>query len=261
VSKPGDLYLLGDHRLLCGDSTNPGDVQRLMAGKKASLMATDPPYLVDYTGGEHPATEANGGKRGEETSKHWDTYIDHEHSVAFYVDFLRCALDHALEDHAAVYQCYGVMRSEVIWAAWRQVGLLAHQVLIWKKTRSVLTYSWYMWDYEPLLVGWREGHQPKLKPPADSRAVWEIESRIEDNPGSIHPTMKPVELIRRPILYHTRPGGLIYEPFSGSGTALIAAEDSGRVCYAIEQSPAFVDVSVQRWEHFTGQSAVCEKAT
>jgi DNA modification methylase len=260
-SKTGDLYLLGDHRLLCGDSTRPDDVKRLMAGQRASLMATDPPYLVNYQGGEHPATEANGGKRGEETSKHWDSYIDHEHSVAFYVDFLKAALEHALTDDAAVYQCYGVMRSEVIWAAWREVGLLAHQVLIWKKTRSVLTYSWYMWDYEPLLVGWREGHQPKLKPPADSRAVWEIESKIEDNPGSIHPTMKPVELIRRPILYHTHPGGLIYEPFSGSGTALIAAEDSGRVCYALEQSPAFVDVSVQRWEHFTGQSAVCEKAT
>ena len=159
-----------------------------MAGKRASLMATDPPYLVDYAGGEHPATEANGGKRGEETSKHWDAYIDHEHSVAFYVDFLKAALEHALTDDAAVYQCYGVMRSEVIWQAWREVGLLAHQVLIWKKTRSVLTYSWYLWDYEPLLVGWREGHQPPRQPPADAKAVWEIESAIEDGAGGVHPT-------------------------------------------------------------------------
>jgi len=260
VTKLGDLYLLGEHRLLCGDSTKAEHVQRLMSGKKATLMATDPPYLVDYRGGEHPATEANGGKRGEETSKHWDSYIDHEHSVAFYVDFLQAALDHALTGDAAVYQCYGVMRSEVIWQAWREVGLLAHQVLIWKKSRSVLTYSWYMWDYEPLLVGWREGHQPPLKPPADSRAVWEIESKIEDGAGSIHPTMKPVELVRRPILYHTHRGGLIYEPFSGSGTAIIAAEDSGRVCYALEQSPAFVDVAVARWESFTGKKATLEKA-
>jgi hypothetical protein len=81
ATKPGDLYLLGNHRLLCGDATNPDDVGRLMAGKRATLMATDPPYLVDYQGGEHPATEANGGKRGQQTSKHWDTYVDHEHSV------------------------------------------------------------------------------------------------------------------------------------------------------------------------------------
>ena len=115
-----------------------------------------------------------------------------------------------------------------------------------------------MWDYEPLLVGWRQGHQPSLKPPADSRAVWEIESRIEDGAGPIHPTMKPVELIRRPILYHTRPGGLIYEPFSGSGTALIAAEQTDRTCYALEQSPQFVDVAVTRWEAFTGKKATKE---
>jgi DNA modification methylase len=253
ASRTGDLWLLGKHRLLCGDSTSADDVQLLMAGKRASLMATDPPYLVDYQGGAHPASEANEGAANKD--KHWDTYIDHEHSVEFYVDFLRCALDDALAANAAVYQCYGIMRSEVIWQAWREVGLLAHQVLIWKKTRSVLTYSWYMWDYEPLLVGWRQGHQPPLKPPADSRAVWEIESKIEDGAGSIHPTMKPVELIRRPILYHTKPGGLIYEPFSGSGTAIIAAENTGRACYAMEQSPAFVDAAVSRWEAYTGEEA------
>jgi len=255
VTQPGDLYLLGEHRLLCGDATEPKDVARLMDGEKASLMATDPPYLVDYTGGEHPATEANGGKRGEETAKHWDEYVDHEHSVEFYVEFLKTALACALTPDAAIYQCYGIMRSEVIWQAWRECGLLAHQVVIWRKTRSVLTYSWFMWDYEPILVGWPEGHQPKRKPPADSKAVWEISSAIEDTPGSIHPTMKPVELIRRPIIYHTRPGELIYEPFSGSGTAIIAAESTGRVCYAIEQSAAFCDVAVRRFEAFTGKQA------
>ena len=250
VAKPGDLWLLGKHRLLCGDATNVGDVVRLMDGKKAILMATDPPYLVDYQGGSHPATEANGGAADKD--KHWDTYVDHEHSVAFYVDFLGAAIDHALTPEAAVYQCYGIMRSEVIWAAWREVGLLAHQVLIWKKTRSVLTYSWYMWDYEPVLVGWVQGHQPRMNPPADARAVWEIDSKIEDAPGSIHPTIKPVELIRRPITYHTKPGELIYEPFSGSGTAIIAAEETGRVCYAMELSPVFVDVACERYRRFTG---------
>jgi len=253
VSQSGDLYLLGEHRLLCGDATNPDDVTRLMAGKRASLMATDPPYLVDYAGGQHPSSEANGG--AENKDKHWDTYIDHEHSVAFYVEFLRCALDHALTDHAAIYQWFGIMRTEVIWAAWREVGLLPHQVLIWKKTRSVLTYSHFMWNFEPMIYGWRQGHMPKLKPPADAKAVWEIGSAIEDGASGIHPTQKPVETIRRPISYHTRSGGLLYEPFSGSGTALIAAEEMGRTCYAMEQAPQFVDVAVARWESFTGRKA------
>ena len=253
VSQPGDLWLLGAHRLLCGDSTSPADVQRLMAGERAAAMITDPPYLVDYQGGDHPASEANQGDASRD--KHWDTYIDHEHSVAFYVDFLRTAIECALAESAAIYQCFGIMRTEVIWQAWRQVGLLPHQVLIWKKTRAVLTYSHFMWDYEPIMYGWPAGHMPPVKPPAEARAVWEIASAIEDAPGSIHPTMKPVELVRRPIEWHTTPGGLIYEPFSGSGTVLIAAEMTGRRCCAIELSPAFVDCAVTRWERFTGKRA------
>jgi DNA modification methylase len=255
-AKPGDLWLLGEHRLLCGDSTDPDQVQRLMAGERATLMATDPPYLVDYVGGAHPASAGNGGVAARD--KHWDEYIDHPHAVEFYVDFLKVALEQALTPEAAVYQCYGIMRSEVIWQAWREVGLLAHQVVVWKKTRSVLTYSWFLWDYEPLLVGWPAGHQPKTHPPAEATAVWEIGSAIEDGAAGLHPTQKPVELIRRPITWHTQPGGLIYEPFSGSGTAFIAAEQTGRRCYAIEQSPAFVEAAVKRWERFTGGSATLE---
>ena len=108
----------------------------------------------------------------------------------------------------------------------------------------MLTYSHFMWDYEPMMYGWREGSMPKARPPADAKAIWEIASTIEDGANGLHPTQKPVETIRRPIDYHTKPGALIYEPFAGSGTALIAAEMTGRRCYAIEQSPAFVDAAV-----------------
>jgi DNA modification methylase len=283
VSKPGDLWTLGKHRLLCGDSTNADDVQRLMAGKRASLMATDPPYLVDYDGGNHPPTVANGGLAptvadtwapgmGNKSkwkadpdagTKHWDAYIDQDHSVAFYVEFLRAAVENALAKEAAIYQCFGAMRSEVLFAAWRTAGLLPHQMLVWHKSRAVLTHCDYLWDYEPLMYGWVQGSRPpsSLRPPANTQAVWEIASGgDEEGVAGTHPTIKPVELIRRPILYHTHPGGLIYEPFSGSGTALIAAEDTGRVCYAIEQSPAFVDVAVARWEAFTGKKATLAKA-
>jgi DNA modification methylase len=264
TTKPGDLWLLGQHRILCGDSTKAEDVQRLMAGERAVLMATDPPYLVDYHGGGHPAAHVNPktGLRDKDwehhldtVDKHWDDYVDPETSVQFYVDFLKVALEHALIERVPVYQWHGIMRTDIVMQAWREVGLLSHQILIWHKSKPVLTHAQYMWDYEPFMYGWPVGHMPKRKPPPDGRAVWEIASRIEDAPGSVHPTIKPVETIRRPIAYHTTPGGLICEPFCGSGTALIAAEELGRTCYALELSPVFCDVAVARWQAFTGKTA------
>jgi DNA modification methylase len=259
ITKPGDLWLLGPHRLLCGDSTNVKHVKRLMAGERAALMATDPPYLVDYEGGEHPSSVSNGGivdgVRVGHDEKKWDVYLDHAAAVGFYRDFLKVALEMALTPDVAVYQCFGMMRTEVIWQAWREVGLLSHQVVIWKKSRTVLTYSWFLWDYEVVMVGWPQGHKPKTNPPASERAVWEIASTEgnEEGAGHNHPTIKPVELIRRPITWHTKPGELIYEPFSGSGTAIIAAEQTGRICYAMELSPAFVDVACERYRLFAGR--------
>ena len=256
LTKPGDLWLLGEHRLLCGDATKAEDVARLMDGRRAALMATDPPYLVDYDGGKHPQSWANGGKVGRDPDKHWDAYVDAEHSLAFYRAFLEVAIEHALCPAPAVYQWFAALRAPLVFAAWQAVGLLAHQQLIWAKSRPVLTHSHYLWDYEPCLYGWRKGRQPALKPPADARAVWQIDSRIDDGAAGIHPTQKPIETARRPILYHTRPGGLLYEPFCGSGTTIIAAEELGRVCYALELSPAFVDVALTRWQNFTGEEAV-----
>ena len=168
------------------------------------------------------------------------------------MDFLRTALSHALAPDAAVYQCYAILRSEFIWGAWREVGLLPHQVVIWHKSRAVLTHSWYLWDFEPIMVGWPVGHQPKLHPPASERTVWEIESKIEDGPQE-HPTCKPLDLFRRPILFHTRPGEVIFEPFSGSGTAILAAESTGRRCFAVELVPAYVDLALLRWQNMTGR--------
>jgi DNA modification methylase len=263
ISRPGDLYLLGDHRLLCGDSTHPEQVKRLMDGERATLMATDPPYLVDYDGGNHPQTWGPGGKAisSEEKTKHWDAYTDHDSAVSFYEQFLAAAFAEALAERPLIYQWFGMMKVDIVLEAWKANGLLPHQVIIWHKSRSVLTRCDFMWDYEPCLYGWVEGKRPEaeLRPPADATAVWEVSSAIEDGAAHDHPTMKPVELIRRPILWHTKPGELIYEPFSGSGTALIAAEMTGRRCYALELSPAFCDVAVTRWERFSGQTAVLQR--
>jgi DNA modification methylase len=253
ITQPGDLWHLGDHRLLCGDATSEDDVARLFDGKQAVLMATDPPYLVDYTGGEHPPTRANRGKANR--NKHWDEYTDPETGVDFFARFLRAGLSHLRED-AAIYQWHATRRQAIVEEAWRQVGLLVHQTIVWVKTRGVLTRSHYMWSHEPCFYGWREGHPPKLKPPPNQRTVWEIAQWGE--PKDLHPTIKPLEIFLRPIEYHTRPGDIVYEAFSGSGTQLIAAEKTGRVCYAIDQEPRYVDIAVARFEAFSGQKATRE---
>ena len=265
TTKPGDLWLLGQHRILCGDSTKAEDVQRLMAGERAVLMATDPPYLVDYDGGNHPQTWKDGRKvTSEEKTRHWDAYTDHDQAVGFYRDFLAVAIAEALGERPALYQWFGMMRMGVVEEAWRANDCKLHQIVIWHKSRPVLGRCWFMWDYEPCAVGWIEGRQPiaKRRPPANARAVWPVDQKegVEEGLGNVHPTIKPVEIIRRPIEWHTKNGELIYEPFSGSGTAIMAATTTGRRCYAMEMSPAFVDVAVTRWEAYTGGKAVLEVA-
>ncbi|MBN9492878.1 DNA modification methylase [bacterium] len=249
ITRPGDLWLLGDHRVLCGDATNPHDVAIVMAGEQAKLMATDPPYLVNYVGGNHPPSASN---RPEVRDKHWDDYKDPESAVGFYVAFLEAAFPHLVE-RAPVYQWHANTRQSLVDEAWRKAGLLAHQVIIWVKTRGVLTRSHFMWQHEPCMYGWVEGRMPKLKPPANETTVWHVDQKGEQ--GGIHPTQKPVELFRRPLNWHTKPGDLCYEPFLGSGTCLIAAEQLGRRCYGMEQEPAYVDVVVRRWEEYTGRKA------
>jgi DNA modification methylase len=113
-----------------------------------------------------------------------------------------------------------------------------------------------MWQFEPAFYGWVKGKSPKEKPPANSRNVWEIDQQGEQD--GVHPTQKPTELFRRPLLFHTREGGLAFEPFSGSGTAIIAAEGTRRRVYAMELSPQFVDVAVIRWQEFTGLKATLD---
>jgi DNA modification methylase len=255
ITEPGDLWLLGDHRLLCGDSTSEADVARLFGEAKAVLMATDPPYLVDYTGGEHPPTKANGGKANR--NKNWDEYKDPESGIEFFARFLRVGLLY-LGEGAAVYQWHATRRQALVEQAWQQCGLLVHQSIVWAKQHGVLTRSHYMWSHEPCFYGWVEGKAPKLKPPANAKTVWEIGQAGE--PQGLHPTIKPVEIFLRPIEFHTRPGDVVYEPFSGSGTQIIAAEKTGRICYAIDQEPRYIDIAIARWEAFSGQSAVREAA-
>jgi len=250
VAKPGELWLLGDHRLLCGDSTDPEATQRVMDGELAPLMATDPPYLVDYQGGNHPDSKAN---KTATKDKHWDDYHDPETTVEFFKSYLQAALPH-LATNAAIYQWHAFARQSLVQRAWEECGLLVHQQIIWAKARGVLTHSHYLWSHEPCFYGWRTGEPPKRKPPANETTVWHIDQQGDSM--NIHPTQKPLVLFERPISYHTEPGDVCFEPFLGSGTALIACERLGRRCFAIEQEPRYVDVAIKRWEAFTGEKAV-----
>ena len=245
----GDMFQLGAHRLLCGDSTNPEDVRRLMNGQRASLMATDPPYLVDYDAGNHPQSWHN---REETKDKSWDEYVDPKTGQAFFESFLRAALDEALTEDVALYQWHASRRQALVEAAWAANGLLVHQQIIWRKEHAILTYSYFMWAHEPCFFGWREGHKPR-KPPANLTTIWDI-SQVGQQDG-IHPTQKPTEIFGIPIRAHTDPGDVVLEPFSGSGSQIIAAEQLGRRCYALELAPEYVAAAIARWEKFTGKTA------
>lgn len=253
--EPGQIWILGDHRILCGDSTSAADLARLMREEKAALLATDPPYLVDYQGGNHPQSWAN---TAETRDKHWDDYVDPKSGLAFFSGFLRVALAHCHE-RAPVYQWHATRRQALVEEAWRENGLLLHQSIIWVKARSVLTRSHFMWQHEPCFYGWREGFMPEKdrRPPPNATTVWNIDQKGEQD--GIHPTQKPLEVFLRPIQYHTLPGEVVLEPFSGSGTMLVACENLGRRCRAVEISPAFVAVALQRWHELTGKTPELER--
>ncbi len=263
VTQPGDLWILGPHRLLCGDATSAADVARLMNGERSPLMPTDPPYLVNYRGGNHPQSWSNSPAVKD---KHWDDYREGD-GAAFFAAFLRVALSEALTPNPAVYQFHASARQALVEAAWVETGLLVHQQLIWVKARPVLTHSHYLWQHEPCFYGWVKGKQPTKRPPTTARTVWTTadawdaaEPVDEADASGLHPTQKPVELIRRMVEYHTAPGEVVYEPFGGSGTCLVACELSGRRCFGLELAPAYCDVIVARWERLTGKTAVREPA-
>lgn len=256
VSVAGDLWLLGRHRLLCGDSTSVVDVKRLCGSRRAVLVATDPPYAVSYKGGEHPGPKATKNERDKNWSdQYWDVI---ENAPQFFKLFIQTAINQAALPNAAWYIWHASARQSDLESAMRACGFQVHQQIIWFKSRAVLTYSHFMWQHEPCFYGWIKGKQPARRPPADARSVWQIESKIEDGVTGVHPTQKPIEIFARPIQYHTVPGDLIYEPFAGSGTAVVAAEQLGRTCCAMEISPAFVDVIIERWQKLTGKRATLD---
>jgi DNA modification methylase len=240
----GQIWRIGNHRLMCGDSTNARDIGALMNGSRATLCATDPPYLVSYDAKNHPSKDFSDGK-----NKDWKgRYADKQKTEPlgpFYESFLKRALE-VCTDRAAVYVWHASQRQLEVEQAMRNCGILVHQQIIWVKNKPVLTHSFYMWQHEPCFFGWKQGFKPVRNPGDFPTTVWQVNVPVLPGVESRHPTEKPLQLFTTPILLHTKAGDICYEPFSGSGTHLCAAESTQRKCFAMEIEPAFVAVALER---------------
>ena len=244
ISRPGDVWELGNHRLVCGDATDPKSYEALMADAQADMVFTDPPYNVDY------ANSAKDKMRGKDRPILNDNLGD-----GFY-DFLLAALTPMLERCAgATYIAMSSSELDTLQQAFRAAGGKWSTFIIWAKNTFTLGRADYQRQYEPILYGWPEGAQRHWCGDRDQGDVWNIKKPQKND---LHPTMKPVELVERAIRNSSRPGDIVLDPFGGSGTTLIAAEKSGRIGWLIELDPKYVDVIVRRWQDWTGQVAYRE---
>jgi DNA modification methylase len=280
VSSSGDLWLLGEHRVLCGDATSPDAVTRLLGDRKPLLMVTDPPYGIELdlewrdraglstapgqkrTAASKAAAKANPQYAAEpsymrhRTEGHTETTISGDTRADWSEAFaLVPTLEVAYVWHASKFT------REVLDGLLR-IGFLHHQQIIWDKGRAVLTRTHYWFQHEPCWYV-RKKNAPWYGKPGENSSVWDSPSPKfimgrSDEEKFDHPTQKPVALMRRPILNHSKRGELVYDPFLGSGTTLAAAELTARRCCGIELDAKYVDVVVERWQQLTGKQATLD---
>jgi len=237
VSRPGDLWQLGAHRLLCGDATDEAAVALLLNGVTPHLMVTDPPYGVMYDPDWRNRAGASETKRTGKVLN--DDRADWREAWALFPGDVG-------------YVWHGALHASTVAESLQASGFDIRSQIIWAKDRLVLSRGHYHWQHEPCWYAVRgKGHWSGDR---TQTTLWTIPNRDQDA-TTVHGTQKPVECMRRPILNNSSQGQAVYEPFAGSGTAIIAAESCGRVCHAMELDPAYVDVAVQRWQIFTGQQA------
>ena len=244
VSKPGDVWICGKHRLLCGDSTEATSYDTLLGNDRVAMIFQDPPYNVDY------ANTAKDKLRGTNRP------ILNDNLGEGFQKFLLAAFKPALARcDGAVYVAMSSSELDTLQSAFRAAGGKWSTFIIWAKNTFTLGRSDYQRQYEPILYGWPEGANRHWCGDRDQGDVWHFNKpRVND----LHPTMKPVELVERAIRNSSHPGDVVLDPFGGSGTTLIAAEKSGRKARLIELDPKYADVIVRRWQDWTGQQATRE---
>ena len=262
IARPGDVFLLGKHRVICGDCTNPDVVARLLGNAKPFLLVCDPPYGISLDSEWRDRAGLNGHGAAEpsymkhRTEGHNETTISGDTRADWSEAFeLVPSLEVAYVWHASVYT------REVLNGLLR-IGFLYPQQIIWNKGRIVLTRTHYWYQHEPCWYV-RKVNAPWHGKAGQNSTIWDSPSPKFIMGGSQeekfdHPTQKPMEVMRRPILNHTLPGEAVYDCFLGSGTTLIAAEETGRVCYGSELDPKYVDVICRRWQGYTGKQAVLD---
>jgi DNA modification methylase len=240
-TRPGDLWVLGSHRLLCGDSAKPENVARLLGGARPFLMVTDPPYGVDYDPEWRKESGLNESKsmgrvRNDDRVDWTEAYRLFPGDVAYVWHAGRFAGDIAANLRTAEFD----VRAQIIW----------------RKQRFAISRGHYHWQHEPCWYAVREGRTSKWCGDRSQSTVWDISNRIEDH--TEHSTQKPVECMARPVRNHGGKGDDVYDPFLGSGTTLVACEQLGRRCFGLELDPRYCDVIVARWEKATGRTATLD---
>lgn len=241
VSRTGDLWLCGHHRVLCGDAGSAADRERVLAGGRAAMCFTDPPYNVAYEG---------------RTSARMRIAND-DHGTGF-AEFLRPALANILSvTDGGCYVCMSSSEWPTLHRAWQEAGGRWSNTIIWTKSAFTLGRGDYHHQHEPILYGWREGASHYWCGARDQGNVWAFD---RPSRNGLHPTMKPVALVERAIRNSSRRGEVVLDPFGGSGTTLIAAERTGRRAALLELDPRFCDVIVQRWQRLTGRAALLDGA-
>jgi DNA modification methylase len=240
VTKPGDVWVIGDHRLLCGDSTSIADLERLCAGQRVDMWLTDPPYNVAYEGGTKEKLTIQNDSMGDNQFRQFlrDAYT---------------AADAVMKAGAVFYIWHADSEGYNFRGAAKDAGWTVRQCLIWKKSSLVLGRQDYHWQHEPCLYGWKDGAGHLWAADRKQTTIMEFDKPSRNGE---HPTMKPVALFEYQMLNNTKGGDMVLDSFGGSGTTLIAAEKNGRVARLMELDPIYCDVIVKRWQDFTGLKAI-----
>lgn len=243
ITKQGDIWILGKHRLMCGDSTQKNDIMRLINNQDADMILTDPPYNVDYV-----------GKTAEALKIKNDNMSDNQ----FY-EFLKKVFENmysVTKEGASIYVFHADTEGLNFRKAFKDAGYKLAECLIWKKDCFVMGRQDYQWQHEPILYGWKEGAAHYFINDRTQSTILEFDRQKQ---STLHPTMKPIDLIAKLIKNSSKENDIILDLFGGSGSTIIAAEQLNRNCYTMELDPKYCDVIVKRWETLTNKEAILEQ--